>query len=395
MQPAPGTTRRSLQFVLLLGLVSLLADATYEGARSVTGPYLALLGAGAAAVGAVAGFGELAGYALRLASGWLADRTRKYWAITITGYALNLAAVPLLALARRWEAVAALIVAERAGKALRTPSRDAMLSHAAANLGRGWAFGLHEALDQMGAVAGPLLVAWILAARGSYAWAFACLAVPAALALGALLGARALYPRPRDLEVQALELDSRRLPSVFWVYVGGAALLGAGYADFALLAYHFDRTGAVAGSAIALLYAAAMGVDGIAALLLGRLYDRQGTVLLVASCLMAAPFAPLAFLGGRAAALVGTGLWAVGMGAQESVLRAAIGDMAPAHRRAAAYGVFHAVFGLSWFAGSAVMGALYGVSRAAPAAFSVLTLTGAALLFALADRGARGARIRP
>jgi len=387
--------RRSLHFVVLLGLVSLFADVTYEGARSITGPYLALLGAGAAAVGFVAGLGEMAGYALRLASGWLADRTRRYWLLTLAGYAVNLAAVPLLALAGRWQTAALLIVLERAGKAMRTPARDAMLSHAAVNVGRGWAFGLHEALDQVGAVAGPLAVAWALAARRSHAWAFAMLGIPAALALGVLAAARILYPSPRELEPKSEALETRGLPRVFWLYLAAAGLLAAGYADFALIAFHFQASALVSAPWIAILYAAAMGLDGAAALALGRLYDRIGLPLLGVTALVAAPFAALTFLGERRLGLAGLALWAIGMGAQESVLRAAIGALAPPQRRAAAYGVFHAAYGLCWFAGSAIMGLLYGVSRAALAGFSASLIAAAAGLFLLAGRRAQRAGIHP
>ena len=127
----------ALKFIILLGIVSLLADMTYEGARSITGPYLAILGANAVVVGFVAGFGEFIGYALRLVSGYLSDKTRKYWAITITGYFINLLAVPLLALAGSWEIAAVLLITERMGKAFRTPARDVMLSHACSEVGQG------------------------------------------------------------------------------------------------------------------------------------------------------------------------------------------------------------------------------------------------------------------
>ncbi|MCS7314385.1 MAG: MFS transporter [Bryobacterales bacterium] len=386
MRPRPGIARSSLYFVVLLGLVSLLADATYEGARSVSGPYLALLGAGAAAVGFVAGLGEMAGYALRLLSGLIADRTRRYWAIAIGGYLVNLAAVPLLALAGSWRVAALLIVAERAGKAMRTPARDAMLSHAAANLGRGWAFGLHEALDQLGAVAGPALVAWTLSAHGSYRRAFLLLGIPAALAIATLAMARALWPHPRELEGKSPPPATDGLPPLFWLAVGGAALWAAGYADFALIAYHLQGEQLFDGPSIAILYAAAMGWDGLAALWLGRLYDRIGLRLISFVALAAAPCALLVFTGNKAASLAGLALWATGMGAQESVLRAAVAELAPGERRASAYGIFHAAYGVSWFAGSALMGLLYGVSCGALAGFSVSMLLGAAWLFGLASR---------
>ncbi|HBC93352.1 MAG TPA: MFS transporter, partial [Pelotomaculum sp.] len=226
---------------LLLGLVSLFADMTYEGSRSITGQYLALLGASATVVGFVSGFGELVGYGLRLVSGYFSDRTQKYWTITIMGYALNLFIVPLLALAGRWEIAAILIVGERMGKAIRTPARDAMLSHATQSIGRGWGFGFHEAMDQIGAVTGPLIVAAILYFKGNYQTGFGILLIPALFALGILLTARILYPRPRDLEVNNPKIQTKGLHQAFWLYLAAVGMVAAGYADFPLIAYHFKR----------------------------------------------------------------------------------------------------------------------------------------------------------
>ncbi len=191
--------RSAMMFVILMGVVSLLADMTHEGARSITGPFMAFLGASGTVVGFVAGFGELVGYLLRLPSGYISDRTGRYWTITVIGYLVNMLAVPLLALAGRWETAALLIVAERAGKAIRNPTRDAMLSHATLEVGRGWGFGLHEAMDQIGAMLGPLIVAAVLYFKGSYQTSFAVLLIPAILTIGVLLAARHLYPSPRDL----------------------------------------------------------------------------------------------------------------------------------------------------------------------------------------------------
>jgi len=238
----PLARATAIRFIVLLGLVSLFADMTYEGARSIAGQYLALLGASGAAVGIVAGFGELIGYGLRIVSGFLSDRTRRYWAVTLVGYAINLFAVPLLALAGSWEVAAALMIAERLGKALRTPARDAMLSYATKETGRGWGFGLHEAMDQIGAVVGPVIVAVVLAVRGSYPAAFAVLAIPAVLALVTLLTARWLYPRPQDLEPTTPELKSAGFPRAYWIYLAAVALVAAGYVDFPLIAYHFEKT---------------------------------------------------------------------------------------------------------------------------------------------------------
>jgi hypothetical protein len=230
--------RTALRFVVLLGVVSLLADMTYEGARAITGPFLAILGASATAVGVVAGFGELIGYGLRLVSGYLSDRSGRYWPITLRGYGLNMIAVPLLALAGRWETAGALMIAERLGKAIRTPPRAVLLSHASARIGRGWAFGLHEALDQLGAVAGPLTVAGVIYLGRGYPLAFGVLAIPAVLALACLLAARVRYPRPRGFETApaSAPATARAFPRAFWVYLASVAFLAAGYADFPLIA---------------------------------------------------------------------------------------------------------------------------------------------------------------
>jgi MFS family permease len=361
----------ALKFVVLLGVVSLLADMTYEGARSITGPFLALLGASATVVGIVAGLGELLGYGLRLISGYLSDRTGKYWTITLVGYGLNLLAVPLLALAGYWQIAAGLMIAERIGKAIRTPARDAMLSHATKEMGRGWGFGLHEAMDQIGAMLGPLIVATVLHFKGTYRASFGLLLAPALLALGVLLTARLLYPRPRELEACTPELETKGFGGHFWLYMAAVALIAAGYADFPLIAYHFGKSASVPVTWIPILYAVAMGVDALAALICGYLFDRIGLSVMMIAALVSAGFAPLVFLGNFSFALIGMVFWGVGMGAQESIMRAAIASMAPVNRRGAAYGVFNTGYGLAWFLGSALMGVLYDVSLPVLIIFSV------------------------
>lgn len=381
------TTRQALWLIVLFGLVSLLADLTYESARSLIGPYLGWLGASATAVGVVAGAGELVGYGLRLASGYLSDRTRRYWTLTLLGYAVNLLAVPALALAGRWEVAAALIIAERAGKALRTPARDVLLSHATAQVGHGRGFGLHEALDQIGAVAGPLLMAGVLLQGGDYRTAFALLLVPALLALGLLGVARLRYPRPQELEAARLTAPAdRTFPRTFWIYLIGAGLLAAGYADFPLIAYHFREAGVLPEAWIPLSYALAMGVDAGAALLLGRWFDRFGPITLALAVALTSAFAPLTFLGGAAAAWVGMALWGVGMGAQESILRATLARMIAPERRGTAFGLFHAVFGVCWFAGSALLGVLYDTSIQALVVVAVTLQVLAALVLGWMSR---------
>lgn len=389
VKDSANSAKTAVRFVILLGIVSLFADMTYEGARSITGPYLALLGASATAVGFVAGFGELVGYSLRLVSGYLSDRTGRYWAFTLVGYGVNLLVVPLLALSGRWEVAAILIIAERAGKALRTPARDAMLSHATKEVGRGWGFGLHEAMDQIGAMTGPLIVAGVLVFRGSYEAGFAVLLLPALLALGVLVAARWLYPNPQELETAVANVQTSGLPRIFWLYLAGVALLAAGFADFPLIAFHFGQSGVVSANWIPIFYAVAMGVDALAALVFGRLYDRHGLRILLVVALISAFFAPLVFAGGFGAALAGMALWGVSMGAQESVMRAAVAGMVSPDRRGSAYGVFNTGYGLAWFAGSALMGVLYDVSLPALIIFSVIIqLAAVPVLYRLAKERA-------
>ncbi len=366
------SSKTALRFVVMLGVVSLFADMTYEGARSINGPYLAILGASGTIVGVVSGLGELIGYSLRLVSGYFSDETRNYWAITFLGYGVNLIAVPLLALAGNWETAALLMVAERIGKGIRVPPRDAMLSYATSHMGRGWGFGLHEALDQLGAILGPLIVAAVLYVRGGYQTGYGLLLIPALLALGVLTAARFLYPRPRELEISQSKLQVRGFARRYWLYVVASMLVAAGYADFPLIAYHFQKASVASPALIPVLYAVAMGVDALAALVFGRLFDRFGLATLMVVAGLSAFFAPLVFFGGLFPALVGMALWGAGMGAQELIMRAAVADMVDPDRRGRAYGIFNTGYGIAWFLGSVLIGILYDVSIPGLVAFSVI-----------------------
>jgi predicted MFS family arabinose efflux permease len=371
----------ALKFVLLIGVLSFFADFTYEGSRSILGPYLATLGAGAVVVGVVTGFGELLGYSFRLVSGRLADFTQRFWPITIVGYVVQMLSVPLLALAGSWQIAAVLIVLERAGKAIRNPPRDVMLSHAARQIGYGWAFGVHESLDQSGALVGPLAMAAVLALRGDYRLAFAALVVPAVINLSLLMLAYRLYPHPEEMEMTVPDVHARGLPRVFWLYLGGAVLVAAGFADFPLIAYHFTQASVISPEAIPVFYAVAMGVSGSGSLAFGRLYDRFGFSILIGLTIVAALFAPLVFLGSFWGALLGVALWGLGMGVHESIIPAAVAPMVSSQRRASAYGLFTAGYGIFWFLGSAAIGILYEVSLPAMIGFSVVLQLAAVPLF--------------
>jgi MFS family permease len=378
----------ALRFVLLIGIVNLFADFTYEGARSITGPFLSLLGASAAVVGAVAGFGELAGYALRSVTGYLADKTHRYWVAAFVGYAINMLAVPALALAGSWPLAAFLMIAERTGRAIRRPSVETMISYTSRNMGSGWVFGLNEALDQGGATVGPLVVALVLYLKGGYRQGFALLLVPAFLCLATLTAARLLFPHPQDLDTKpARSLQTKGFSRAYWLYVTAGALVAAGFADFALIAFHFEKAAVVPQAGIPLLYSVAMAAGALAALLFGRLYDRLGFSMILLAFFLSAFFAPLVFLGGFSLAVLGMVLWGIGIGAQDSLLKAVLAGVTAVEKRSTAFGVFDTGFGIAWFLGSAAMGLLYEANLPALIALSVGLQLAALPVFFFARRG--------
>ena len=379
--------------MLLLGVVSLLGDMTYEGGWSIVGPFMATLGASAAAVGIASGFGELVGYVVRLGSGVTVDRTRGYWPIAIFGYVVNMLAVPALALAGSWPVATALVVAERFGKGVRVPPRDAMLASAASRLGAGWAFGVHEAMDQTGALLGPLAVALILFVGGSYQIAFAALAVPAFASLAVLALARRRFPHPeRTGEEQRGAVTDRR---GFILYTIFAALTVAGFAHFSLISYHITVQHLLSEPLVPLFFAIATGVSAVAALLAGLAFDRVGlaSVLVVPLVTAVTPF--LVFGSSPVALAVGLVLWGVVLGAQESTVRAAVAHLVAPRSRATAYGIFNTAYGVAWFLGSAALGVAYDRSIAAVIAISVATqvlaLAAAIPVFAARTRRRRAA----
>jgi MFS family permease len=355
-------------FIILLGIVSLFGDVTYEGARSVAGPYLGTLGASPSVVSLVAGIGEFVGYGLRLASGYLVDRTKAYWFLTFIGYGLLLS-IPLLAFAGYWQLAAVLIILERMGKAIRSPARDTMLSYAAKEVGRGWGFAVHEALDQIGAVMGPIIFSLVLLFHGSYLSSyregFTLLWIPALLTLVVLAIARKKVPSPQKLEAPgetSKQNIQSKLPRVFWLYTIFTLLSVAGFANFQLISYHLHVQGIVPDAQIPIIYAIAMGVDALAALLVGKTYDRIGLISLLAVPLLTVPIPFLAFSHSYSLVLIGMALWGVVMGIQETIMRAAIADLTPVERRGFAYGVFNTALGAGWFLGGALMGLLYEIS---------------------------------
>ncbi len=364
--------KSALAFIVAFGVVSLFADMAYEGMRGITGPYLALLGASGTAVGIIAGTGELFGYLLRLASGRLASATRAYWTIALAGYALQMAAVPAMALAGSWQAAALFIILERTGKALRNPAANTMMSRAGEQIGQGWAFGLHEALDQTGALIGPLITAIVLARHGQYTTAFLWLGAPAIVTVLIVVAVALRYPWAGNAPPKAKsDAKDGGLSRLFWLYAATAGLIAFGFADWPLIAYHFAQVKVVSAEIIPVLYAGAMGATGVGALIFGRLFDKYGFATLIPAILLAALAAPLAFLGGTSAAVLGALCWGVALGMENSSLNAGVAKLVPDEIRANAFGIFSAIFGIAWFAGSAALGALYDISLPALVGVSV------------------------
>jgi MFS family permease len=362
------THRLALRFVVGIGLVSLFADFTYEGGRSISGPFLAVLGASPLLVGAVAGVGEFLGYLVRLFSGRLADRTGQHWLLMYLGYALNLLSVPALALAGGTADASALFFLERLGKGLRTPARDALLSRAGKEVGQGKVFGLHELLDQLGAFLGPLAVAWLVA-LGGYRLGFAWLLLPALLALAFLIRARGLEQAEPVHPVGGWE----RFPPIYYAYLTFATLSVAGFAHFQLIAYHLEVTRQVPVATIPLLFALAMGADALVAYAVGLLYDRYGLRMLLVLPLLSLPSAPLFFLGqGLGVLALAAIIWGGAMGLQESLMRSAVAALTPEAQRGTAYGLFDTAFGAAWMLGSLAMGFFYGIAPGYLVGFAVL-----------------------
>jgi len=347
------------KFIVLLGIVSLFADMTYEGARSVTGAYLAVLGANALTVGFVAGFGEFLGFGLRYISGILTDQTHKYWPIMIVGYTINLFAVPLLAITGNWKIAVCLIILERVGKSIRVPARDAMLAHASESIGMGKGFGFHEMMDRIGAFLGPLVVSAALLIHHNYQLGFAILGIPAVLAIISLFIAKFKYPNPQELAINTFSENSPIPKKVFLLFLIGSALLAFGFSDYALIAYHFEKAHLLLPVLIPIAYGVSMGVNGITAPMIGHWYDKKGIVILIPLIIISTLFAPLVYLGGAISAFLGVFLWAIGMGLQSSLLRSIVGKMSTAGKRGRAFGLFNLVYGTFWFIGSAISGYLY------------------------------------
>jgi MFS family permease len=389
--------RRAIVLILMFGVISFFSDLTYQAGRSLNGPFLALLGADAALVGFVAGLAEFLGYAVRLITGNLVDRSKAYWAFTLGGYAM-VASVPLLALSGTWQVAALFIVLERLSKAVRAPAKDTILSMAARRVGTGYGFALHKIMDQAGAILGPLLMSLLLSGTlgkafqgaNSYRQAFTWLWIPFAVMIAAVIIGQTRVPNPQALEAELAPVEKgpaveEKLSKTFWIYSVFTLLAGMGFINFALLAYHAKTTGLLSDAAIPFWYAAAMAANGIAAFIIGRLYDRKGLKVLYAVPLLSLPLPFLGFLGSNTGLLIAAILlFGFSLGIQETVIKAGIADLTPLKKRGTGYGIFNTMNGLGLLASGAVMGLLYDVSPLAVCAFSATAeIAGLVVLFFL------------
>lgn len=371
----PGNKKTAFQVIMLFGLVSLFGDMIYEGARSVNGPYLKTLGANAAIVGLVAGLAEFIGYIVRLASGYFADKTKAYWLFTFIGYGLLLV-VPLLSLAGIWQVALVFIILERLGKALRSPARDIILSQATKQVGTGLGFAIAEALDQIGAVIGPLIftVLFVLLGKGDkgladYQQGYRLLWIPFVLVMLSVLFAYKKAPNPEILESSLVKKsEPDKLSKIFWLYTIFSFITTLGFTNFVLIGYHFKAKEVLTDAQIPLFYAIAMGVDAIAALIIGKTYDvfknkrqndKAGLSTLIIIPVLSI-FIPLfAFSQSYILALTSAIIWGIVMGAHETVMKSAIADLTTLKKRGTGYGIFNSAYGLAIFIGSALFGLLY------------------------------------
>ena len=365
------TISGAIAFITLMGIVSLFSDLTHEGARSILGEYLNLAGASAAAIGFVSGIGELCGYSLRLISGLIADKTKKYWTLVIAGYVIQVLAIPALALVPEhgWVWACGLVILERVGKAVKKPAKNTLVSFAASEIGTGKGFAYQEFLDQLGAFLGPILLFVTALVKGTddlfqtYRISFAVLLVPALITIALVLAAKIKYPDPEMFEKQEDKPENFRFGKSFALFMASICFFAFGFADFTLITLHAANTGAFPESTLSLLYATAMAVDAFAALFFGWLFDRIGLKALIISTLCSAFFSCFIFMTGNARIIgIGIILWGIGIGAQESIMKAAVSGMVPRSMRSTGFGIFETGFGIAWFLGSWLLGALYDLN---------------------------------
>jgi predicted MFS family arabinose efflux permease len=370
--------KTAIHLILLFGLISLLGDIIYEGARGVNGPYLKTLGASAAIVGLVAGIGELLGYLIRLVSGYFSDKTRAHWVFTIVGYSF-LMVIPMLALTGIWQFAAIFMVLERIGKGIRSPAKDTILSQATKQVGTGFGFAIVEFLDQIGATVGPLIFTFFFMSIGpgdksiaDYQHGYSLMWFPFVVLMMVLFTAFFMVKNPEELENDVVKKPQPdRITRTFWLYCIFTFVTTLGFLNFAIIGYHLKANSIVTDAQIPLLYSLAMAVDAVIGLVIGKWYDRlkirfdnehAGLLLLIILPLFTAtlPLFTLSFHLGMI--ITGVVLWGIVMGTHETIMKAGIADITSIRKRGTGYGIFNMLYGVAIFIGSAAAGFLYDYS---------------------------------
>ncbi|MGN0708989.1 MAG: MFS transporter, partial [Anaerovoracaceae bacterium] len=316
-------------------------------------------------------------------TGIITDKTKKYWTMTIVGYIIDCMAIPALALVPKggWVIACILIVIQRTGKAVKKPAKDTILSFASTQGGVGKSFAIQEFLDQLGAFLGPVILFIVMAMKknedlfSTYSFCFAILGIPGLATILLLFFAKRKYPAPENFEAPSKE-DSKPLTlnKNFILYIIGISVFAAGFMDFSLITMHTAKTGLIPDDTLPLIYAAAMAVDAVSALFFGWLFDRGGVKVLAISTVVSAAYPAFIFLNNtRTMLIVGVILWGIGMGAQESIFKAAVTKIVPKESRSKGFGIFQTSFGVCWFIGSWIMGLLYDRSLTWMVIFSIAT----------------------
>ncbi|MCX7758804.1 MAG: MFS transporter [bacterium] len=345
--------------VFLFGLVSFFGDIVYEGAKSILGQHMFFLGASAFAIGLVGGLGEFMSFAFRIFFGYLADIKKSHWVMVIIGYGL-LISVSLIYFASSWEMVALFLLLERIGKAIRTPSRDFLVSVVSSKIGIGKTFGIHEFIDQLGAIIGPALLGYILLIKG-YREAFLFLFIPAFLCLLLIFYTKFIYDKNvGDFPNQNISNEQFDSNGYFYLYLLSSFFIALGYSDFVIIAYHMKVNSMISDSFIPLIYSLTMLVDAIFALFFGIWYDRYGVRVIPLGLLIAIIFPFLVFSNSWGLLIMGVILWGIGKGLQESVLKAGISNFIKISGKS--FGMFYFFYGLGCFLGNSVIGYLYELS---------------------------------
>ncbi|MFN4219890.1 MAG: MFS transporter [bacterium] len=365
--------------LLTLSSVALFSDIVYEGSRSIASPFMYSKEASIIFVSFIAGLGEFINYFFRILFGYLADKTKKYWSFLITGYILTAFSVPLLAFANNYTTVGLLLLTERLGKAIRSPSKDTIISYIGHKYGQGFTFGIHELIDQAGAIIAPLIIGMILIfSNNNYKTAFLFLTIPGIISLILLFFAKLKFSKIIDNEIiENKKKENNKKTNFlknknFWIYILGMSLFGFGFTNFFLISYHYKSLNIFEPSGIAFLYSIAMLFDGLFAIIIGKLFDNFGIKILILCIFLSLLSTPLLFLSAwNWVIVVAIGLWGIGVAMQESVMKSYISNITSVDERATAFGIFNSIYGISNLVGAAILGYFYKFSVINMILFSV------------------------